>query len=314
MAILKPHPFLAFWQLVRWPNLLMMALSLNLIRFALFVPLQIPMVLSHWHFQLLVLSTVLIGMAGYVVNDLYDIQNDLINKPHKVLIGKVFSQRFAWNAFYICFLSGAILGYYLGQHTGKWMYGLINLITGFWLYLYAADFKGRPVLGNVIISFLSAGVLTYPIFFDVLPRLPLPETDAGLQVAQVLLVYFLFAFGLSWAREMVKDLEDREGDNRVGLKTLPIVWGETYTRWLALALSVVLMAALAFIGFYLWPQDLLSALYVVLGILLPLILATFKLALASTNKQYHQVATWHKISMLGAILSIPIFTLSALYL
>ena len=104
-----------------------------------------------------------------MVNDLYDLENDRINKPERMTIGPVFSEDEAWRAFGSLFLAGGLIGLYLGWITGKWGYGSINLITGFWLFLYASDFKGRPLLGNLLISFLSAGVLTYPLFFDVLP-------------------------------------------------------------------------------------------------------------------------------------------------
>ena len=302
----------AFLKLIRWSNLLMMALSLWLIRYSFFHPLEIPVVLSDGQFALLVLSTLLIGAAGYVVNDLYDLENDRINKPERMTIGPVFSEDEAWRAFGFLFLAGGLIGLYLGWITGKWGYGSINLITGFWLYLYASDFKGRPLLGNLLISFLSAGVLTYPLFFDVLPRMPLAANDPGRIALLVFTGYFCFAFVLSLLREWVKDLEDVDGDEKLGLRTMPIAWGRQFTSLVAAVLALTLAASFGFIAWNAWPGNRISGLYILFLLAIPCFLIGLRLFGKREQLEYRRMSDALKAVMALAILSIPIFTYSSL--
>lgn len=302
----------AFLKLIRWPNLLMMAGSLLLIRYTFFVPLGIPYVLNDFHFALLVLSTACIGAAGYIVNDLYDLENDRINKPERMQIGVVFTERFAWNAFYALFLIGGAMGWYLGQHTGKMLYGSINLITGFWLYLYAADFKGRPLLGNIMISFLSAGVLTYPLFFDVLPRWPLNEDDSGRQAMLILSVYFCLAFVISWLRELIKDMEDEAGDRSSGLRTMPIAWGPLPSRLLIALLGGALVLAFGWVGWSSWNGNKWSSSYILLTLFIPSLVIWWRSFTARESSQFRWLSNGLKIIMAAAILSIPVITYSSI--
>lgn len=302
----------AFLKLIRWPNLMMMALTLWLIRYSFFQPLDIPVVLSDGQFALLVLSTLCIGAAGYVVNDLYDLENDRINKPERMTIGPVFSEDEAWRAFGYLFLAGGLIGLYLGWITGKWGYGSINLITGFWLFLYASDFKGRPLLGNLLISFLSAGVLTYPLFFDVLPRMPLAANDPGRIALLVFTGYFCFAFALSLLREWVKDLEDVDGDDKKGLRTMPIAWGRRFTSFLAAVLGLVLAASFGFIAWNAWPGNRMSGLYILLLLAVPCFLIGLRLFGKRGQLEYRRMSLALKAVMALAILSIPFFTYSSL--
>jgi 4-hydroxybenzoate polyprenyltransferase len=303
---------MAFLKLIRWPNLLMMSGSLLLIRYTFFVPLGIPYVLDDLHFALLVLSTACIGAAGYIVNDLYDLENDRINKPNRMQIGVVFNERFAWNAFYALFLIGGALGWYLGQHTGKMLYGAINLITGFWLYLYAADFKGRPLLGNVMISFLSAGVLTYPLFFDVLPRFPLSESDSGHQALLILGIYFCLAFVISWLRELIKDMEDETGDRSSGLRTMPIAWGSLPSKILIGLLGGLLVTAFGWAAWSSWQGNKWSSTYIFLALFLPSLWVWVKSFSAHESLQFRKLSIGLKVIMAAAILSIPVITYSSI--
>ncbi len=304
----------AFLRLIRWPNLVMMALSLVLIRWVLFYPLQIPVVLSDFHYLLLIFSTVCMGAMGYIVNDLFDLENDRVNKPERITIGKSISTRFAWNATYFFFLVGAALGWYLGQISGRWMYGLINSITGFWLYLYASDFKGRPLLGNILISFLSAGVLTYPIFFDVLPRWPLDPEDVGRQIALILCIYFAFAFLISLMRELVKDLQDTEGDKKVRLRTVPLAWGNQVARALVFFIGGLVSVGLMYLLVGMAEGDPYSVFYLAVFVLLPLLASLLISIRAKKPSDYKNASRLLKICMLDAILSIAFITISFLWL
>ena len=200
----------------------------------------------------------------------------------------------------------------MGWITGKWGYGSINLITGFWLFLYASDFKGRPLLGNLLISFLSAGVLTYPLFFDVLPRMPLAANDPGRIALLVFTGYFCFAFALSLLREWVKDLEDVDGDEKMGLRTMPIAWGRRLTSFLAAVLGLVLATSFGFIAWNAWPGNRMSGLYILLLLAVPCFLIGLRLFGKRGQLEYRRMSLALKAVMALAILSIPFFTYSSL--
>ncbi len=147
---------LSFLKLVRWPNLLMIMLMQYLIRFAIIESLNVPHVLNQFEFFLGVLCSVTLAAAGYIINDLYDLQVDLENKPQRMTIGKAFSEKSAWTIYTILNIIAIGCGYYVAQASGLDSLWLIPPIAIALLYLYSVDLKRRAVLGNLLVSLLVA--------------------------------------------------------------------------------------------------------------------------------------------------------------
>lgn len=303
----------AYFKLIRWPNLLIIALLQYLIRFAIIESLNLPHVLSHTYFFLGVLCSIALAAGGYIINDLYDLEVDALNKPQRITIGKAISENSAWNYYYATVIIAIGSAYLLAQEAEVEDLWMIAPLAAVILYLYAYDLKARPFLGNFIVALLSA----LPVFlvgvFDVLPA---ANDENALQVSQtmeVILAYSLFAFGISFIREMIKDAEDKLGDTEAQYKTLAILLPAKAFKLLIVLLLIAHLIPLASYSWGVWAYDQFSASYLFLFVVAPIIFLIYKSALAKNSSDYKLISTGLKILMLTGILSMLIFTLSLKY-
>ena len=269
--------FQSFLQLIRWPNLLMMALSqLLVLKFVVHQDISDP------KFWAILFSTLIIGAAGYIINDYFDIKIDLVNKPQKVIIGRIIRRRTAIIIHQIFNVIGCLVGLWVS----KWVF-LINVLSVSLLWIYSSYFKKKPFIGNLIVAFLSAlalGVLG--IYY---------QTNTS-----VVFFYSLFAFQISLIREIIKDIEDIRGDMRHGCRTLPIVWGIRNTKTL-LYLLILIFVVLIF-GWVFQSNILLIQLYfgAIFGMTAFL---SYQLYWADTRKKFYFLSQFCKLIMLVGILS-----------
>jgi 4-hydroxybenzoate polyprenyltransferase len=123
-------------------------------------------------------------------------------------------------------------------------------------------------------------------------------------------LYASFAFIISLIREVIKDMEDIEGDAQAGCKTMPIVWGFNASKVFAATWIIVLIAALVVVQFYVlqfrwwW-----TVVYTFLFIIGPLVRLLLRLRTAITNVDFHQLSSLVKMIMLTGILSMVFFKL-----
>ncbi|WP_421753207.1 geranylgeranylglycerol-phosphate geranylgeranyltransferase [Croceimicrobium sp.] len=286
-----------------------------LIRFSFTEALNMPHALDHWYYALGVLCSVLLAAGGYIVNDLFDLETDTTNKPKRITIGKGISEDRAWYLYFSSVILAAVCAYFLAHQVALEGLWLIAPLASLLLYLYATNFKKRPLIGNILVSLLSAMPVFLVAVFDLLPAATEENAEMVQQGFRVLMYYAAFAFWLTLIREIVKDMEDRKGDTMAGYQTLAIIMPE---RGLKAVLIVLIAIALAPIIWY--AQDLLSmggnlssALYILLAVALPLVFIGFRLMRASVASDFHRISSFTKIVMLLGILSMPFFTLSLLY-
>jgi 4-hydroxybenzoate polyprenyltransferase len=125
---------------------------------------------------------------------------------------------------------------------------------------------------------------------------------------RIVFLYAGFAFISSLIREAVKDMEDREGDEKYGCRTMPIVWGMNATKiyvavWLAALIAILVMVQIYVLQFrWWWP-----ALYSVILIIVPLLYIFIKLFKANSTRDFHLLSRWIKLVMLTGILSMIFF-------
>src|SRR5690606_18505405 len=137
-----------FLKLIRYQNLLMLALMQVVFHFG-FLKKQYPdLALADWQFLLLVLSTVCIAAGGYLINDVFDKSIDKINKPDKVIIDKYIPETTAYNYYVILNVIGVGAGFYLSNLIGRPSYSAIFIIIAATLYLYASSLKKSLLIGN----------------------------------------------------------------------------------------------------------------------------------------------------------------------
>ncbi|MEO5893813.1 MAG: geranylgeranylglycerol-phosphate geranylgeranyltransferase [Ferruginibacter sp.] len=307
--------FSAFLRLIRWPNLAFIALTQLLFFYCIIVP-ALPesyylqgTKLTPAIFYLLLVASVLIAAGGYIINDYFDINIDQVNKPEKMVIQKIINRRWAIILHMIITLTGLALSAYVSLKTSL-VIVVANTVCALLLWVYSTTFKKKLLSGNIIISGLTAWTVLV-LYFAINPTLALTrglssDIAAGMnRIYKFAALYAGFAFIISLIREVVKDIEDMEGDARYNCKTMPIAWGVPSTKVFVGVWLVVLIGALVVVQFYVlqigwW----LSALYVLLLVISPLFWILKKIYQAQTSAQYHYISNLIKLVMLTGICSI----------
>jgi len=298
---------LKYLKLVRYPNLLMIIFTQILIKYFLFEPFGISITLNAFGFFLLVTATVCLAAAGNVINDIFDVEADYINRPNKVIIGKSISEKTAYNLFFALNIIGVLIGFYLSNMIQKPSFTAIFIFTSALLYLYASSLKSYLVLGNVIISVLVAMTLVIVGLFDLFPAIT-PQNQATQNVIfRIVLDYSIFAFLLNWLREMVKDQQDINGDYKTGIKTLPIVAGKERTNKIIFAVSILPLAAIIYYLYTYLYTHLSSIIYALVLIVAPLLYFMIKIITAKTENDYKNLSILLKVIMVFGLLSIGLF-------
>ena len=234
----------AFFRLVRWPNLLITALMMCLVYH------NLTGMISTVGFTLLVISMVLIVAGGYVINDIFDMDIDEINKPDKLIVGKYFSEKQSnfiyWSLTIIglaCALVSSVMTFGKSFLT---IFSCMVLLTCI-LYSYSNGYKKKLVIGNVIVSLSVAFAVFLPWLFVMLY---LMKNDMLVENYEVLmhislrlvLIYTAFAFLMTLIREIVKDIQDVKGDGWSHCRTIPIIWGVKTAQIIVIALCCVTVA------------------------------------------------------------------------
>ncbi len=270
------------------------------------MPLGAETTLNSFQFTMLVIATLCIAAAGNIINDIYDVEIDKINKPSKVLINKKISERTANWLFLILNIIGVAIGFYLSNSIGKPGFAALFIIFSALLYLYASYLKGMILLGNLLISFLVAMSLIIVALFDLLPAITAQNQIDQSEVFKVVLHYSLFAFFINFIREIVKDLQDINGDKKGEINTLAIAIGRKRTIMIVFILSAFMVLGVVFYMYqFLYNQQVLL-LYFLFAIVAPLMYFCIKAWTAETVKEYAFLSKLLKIIMFLGICSIPL--------
>jgi 4-hydroxybenzoate polyprenyltransferase len=299
-----------YLQLIRLPNLFLLALMQLTFRYGFLVPQDIPLALADWQYLLLVLATVLIAAAGYVINDIFDQDSDAINKPERAIVGKFITEGRAYNIYVGLNITGVAIGFYLSNVILRPSFAVVFILIAALLYLYATNLKQTPLLGNLVVAALLALSVLIIGIFDLYPATyEANQKEMGV-FFKILLDYALFAFFINLIREIAKDAEDAKGDYNAGIKTLPILIGAGRTAKL---IFVLLLIAVVFIVFYLnnhlMQNDLYYAtIYGLVVVIAPLLYLSVKSWHAKTTADFQHLSSVLKWIIFFGILSIAVIT------
>ena len=308
----------AFFKLVRWPNLLIMALTQVLFYISI-VPFYVGdtiSILSYFetqHYLLLILSSLLIAAAGNIINDYFDRNIDEINKPQKKIIDKLIKRRWAIVMHIAFSFIAIIIGFYVDSQTPVFWLGFSNTICVLLLFGYSISLKKKLLVGNVLISLLTAWVIfvCFLCYYRTLSFQGYEAFEVQAILRRFMRISFLyagFAFVISLIREVVKDMEDMEGDKKYGCKTIPISWGIPAAKVFVAVWLVVLIGMISIVQIYVWQLGWYwSAAYSILVIIAPLIWILRKLYQAQVPKDYRKLSAIIKIVMLAGLLSMIFF-------
>ncbi|KYG76385.1 prenyltransferase [Roseivirga ehrenbergii] len=237
-----------------------------------------------WHllndekFFLLVLSTVIITSAGYLINDYYDVKIDYVNRPERVIVGRTLKRRWIIIAHTIFNFLGIGIGFYISPTIG-----VINFIAAFLLWLYSNQLKRLPFIGNFTIAILTGtSLFLVGQYFQ--------------EREYLVLCYAIFAGFITLIREIIKDMEDLKGDEKFGCKTLPIVLGIAKTKQIIYGI-ILIFCTVVFL--------LMSSINIVFPITLSVIMIflIFELLKADKIKDYGNLSTFCKVIMLMGVIS-----------
>jgi 4-hydroxybenzoate polyprenyltransferase len=296
----------AFFKLIRWPNLVFIVLTQLLFYFCIYLPL-FP---SHNYFQLglLVIASVLIAAAGYIINDYFDLNIDQVNKPEENVFVRQINRRWAILWHFLFSIAG-IIATAFAVGISKWYLVIANIFVALLLWFYSTSLKRQLLIGNIVISVLTAWTVLILFFAFTDPYDAIGTSgNAPVRFFRLAFLYAGFAFVISLIREAIKDMQDMEGDARYGCKTLPIIAGIRTTKIYTLVWLVVLTGSLVVLQLYvLMFQWWWAVLYNTVLVILPLILTTIKLSKAGTTADFAWLSRYTKIIMFTGITSMIFF-------
>ena len=299
---------MVYFKLIRWKNLLILFFTQVLMKFFIINPVlqikDIETTLSIPVFLLICISTVLLAGAGYVINDIFDVEIDSVNKPIDKFIGRKISLKKAWHFYWILNSTGILLGLISGILIDFINFVFVHIFSAILLWFYSSRYKKVPLAGNIIIAFLAAFSLFMLWAAEMLNGELLfgPYYKPPLLGNILVMGYISFAFITNLLREIVKDMEDLKGDKAYGCRTLPIVYGIKASCRVSLSIAVVVFAMtiiaqilMAGLGWYLMLG------YFVLLIQMPLILLFILLSRASAKRHFDLISKLVKLIMITGV-------------
>jgi len=307
---------IAFLRLVRWPNLVIIALTQVLFYFSLVQPLfskGIYTQFSNRYLVLLIIISVMTAAAGNIINDYFDLNIDQVNKPERTVIDKVIKRRWAI-VMHLAFTFTAIaIAFYIDYSSHTFWLSISTIFCALLLFGYSISLKKKLLWGNILVSALTAWVLVV-CFLCYYNDLYCSDCDRNLsnqyinRFIRISFLYTGFAFVISLIREVVKDIEDMYGDSRYGGKTMPIAWGIPASKVFVAVWLVVLIGMISIVQVYVLQFGWIwSAVYCIMLIIVPLLWLLRKLYLAQAPKDYHQISTVVKLVMITGLLSMIFF-------
>lgn len=307
-------------RLVRWSNLLFLAALVWLMEKWVAVPIldqlafgeQLPGSIL----LLIMLATVFIAAGGYVINDYFDVKIDRINRPDELIVTRSISKPAAMHLSLSLSGIGIVCGIVAAVLLRSLTIGILFIIVPGLLWFYSSSYKRLFLIGNLIIALLAAltpmlVALANVAILQLRYATILPYTTLQHDLYAWLGGFALFAFLLTWIREIVKDMQDQMGDRELECHSMPVVWGDLWTKIFVTALIVLTIAIIGHLWYHVLPFPIswtsLSTRYIAFGIIIPLLGAIGLLWAAKIPSDYKTCQQLIKFTMLlGMLYSICI--------
>jgi len=277
------------------------------VKYGLFEALGVPLAMSAFQFALLVFATICIAAGGNVINDIYDVDIDKINKPSNVVVGAKISEKTANQFFIALTVLGVTAGFYLSNSIEKPGFAAVFIIVSALLYMYASSLKGMLLVGNLLVSALVAFSLLIVGIFDIVAVIQPEDKEIQLLALNVLLHYAFFAFFINFIREIVKDIQDINGDKNGGINTLPIAIGRKRTTYVVFGLGVLAVFLVILYMYVFLYSTQPMVLYFLFLVVAPLLYFCIKTWSAETLKDFAFLSLLLKIIMFLGMCSILLY-------
>lgn len=221
------YKFISLFSVIRLYNIFIIIIAQYFTSiFIISIDTSISSILFDFQLFLLILSSSIAIASGYIINNFYDYEKDLINKPIKSKIDKVIRKRTKLSLYitlnFLCIYTSSLV---------SWRAVLFFSIYIFVIWLYSHKLKRILFIGNIVSSLLS--VIPFFIILIYYKNFEL-----------IIFLYAIFLFLIVYMREIIKDLENIKGDFTLDYRTIPVVYGEKSSKYL---LSIVSLFTLAII-------------------------------------------------------------------
>ncbi len=309
------NTFSDIMRLVRWSNLLFLAALVWLMEKWVAVPLLNQLAFGEqlaWYVLLLLtFAIVLVAAGGYVINDYFDVKIDRINRPDELIVTRSVSKPAAMQLSVTLSGIGVVCGLIVAVLLRSWTIGSIFILVPGLLWFYSSSYKRLFMVGNLTIALLAAMTpmmvaLANVAQLQLLYATILPYTNLVHDLYAWLGGFALFAFLLTWIREIVKDMQDQVGDRELECHSMPVVWGELWTKIFVTALIVLTLAIIGHLWYRVLPFPIgwssLSTRYILFGIVIPLLGSLGLLWSAKIPSDYKTCQQLLKFTMLLGML------------
>jgi len=220
----KTFLFKAFslFSVVRGYNVLIIVIAQYLASIYIMAPDRpLAQVLFDINLLMLVLASAAVIASGYIINNFYDSEKDLINRPEKSKLDRLVSQNTKLSIYFILNFAAVVMASYVSFRAV-----LFFSVYIFAIWFYSHKLKKIPFIGN-----LTSAILTILPFFAIFMYYK--------NFSSVIFVHAIFLFLIISMRELSKDLENLKGDLVIGYKTIPVVYGEKASKILLTILVVL---------------------------------------------------------------------------
>lgn len=230
----KKYPFyyklFSLFSVVRGYNIVIIVLAQYLASIFIFSPeMSLRSILLDLDLYFIVLATICVIAAGYIINNFYDKDRDKINKPQKTQIDNIVNQKTKLYIYFLLNFLGFVFGFLV-----SWRAALFFAIYIFLIWLYSHKLKQYPLL-----KLFSAAILAILPFFAVFVYYK--------NFSTIIFTHASFLFFVLLMRELIKDLESIKGDIVLNYLTLPIKYGERFTKMLITLISIFTLSPIYFL-------------------------------------------------------------------
>jgi 4-hydroxybenzoate polyprenyltransferase len=250
----------------------------------------------------LAIITFLITAAGYIINDIFDVKSDLINKKDKVIIGNHISSRHAIFWYYLFNSIAILLSLYLVCLVNNYYLLLIFLSTIYVLWWYSRRYKHILLFGNLTVS-----ILTSLYIYNVFLFSDYSSVSFNHERFYVTITFVFFSFFLTLSREIIKDLEDIEGDKLMNSKNMAFTLSLNKTKWIVSILLLIVLYPLIEWFLEIFEDNNLIILIYSINLFLLIIYTIYKIVKSDKKQDFSKISQLLKFIMILGIFSIPLF-------
>ena len=269
--------------------------------------------LSNFQYILLVSATLFILAGGYIINAIFDVDTDNINKPSEVVIDKHISEKTAYNLYFTFTCLGVGIGFYLSRVINKPAFATIFVICAALLYIYSNGLKQIPILGNIIVAIVAGLSIINISFFNILPAIYSGNEFFMKTLVSILTDYAIFIFLLQFAIEIIKTIANEKGDAAIGISTVATYFGIKKAKIIGMTSLLIFISYLTYYLVENLSHNLYAIGYFTLFIITPLMVVAIKLFQFEQTKEYILLVKILKTVQITTILSLLIILISMQY-